>query len=318
MFELYKKRDLSANFSDTTTFFKSFGKHYFKNYLVINGIFLMVLVVLIYFISKVYMELLFSGISNAQNNPNYLMAYFNNNISLIIGSFAITFLLIVILSMLNISFPVIYLKLFEKNNSDNFETKEIINGLKANIGKMIVFFLGSIFIILPLAIIVFGLLFLLCFILIGIPLLFIVGSAFISWVTLSYYEYILKDVGYFTALVNGFGLVKQQFWTIVGTTFLMMMLVQIIQGFITMIPYVLSLIWMFVSTNNLQETGSQTDTFSTMGILLAVIMVFSVLLSYIFNNFILVNQGLIYYGLQEEKENNSTKSQIDLIGTDIE
>jgi len=135
---------------------------------------------------------------------------------------------------------------------------------------------------------------------------------------LSYYEYILKDIGYFTALANGFRLVKQQFWTIVGTTFLMMMLTQIIQGFITMIPYVLSLIWMFVSTKNLQETGSQTDTFSTMGILLAVIMVFSVLLSYIFNNFILVNQGLIYYGLQEEKENNSTKSQIDLIGTDIE
>jgi len=318
MFELYKKRDLSANFSDTTTFFKSFGKHYFKNYLVINGIFLMVLVVLIYFISKVYMELLFSGISNAQNNPNYLMAYFNNNISLIIGSFAITFLLIVILSMLNISFPVIYLKLFEKNNSDNFETQEIINGLKANIGKMIVFFLGSLFIILPLAIIIFGLLFLLCFILIGIPLIIIVGSAFMSWITLSYYEYILKDIGYFTALANGFRLVKQQFWTIVGTTFLMMMLTQIIQGFITMIPYVLSLIWMFVSTKNLQETGSQTDTFSTMGILLAVIMVFSVLLSYIFNNFILVNQGLIYYGLQEEKENNSTKSQIDLIGTDIE
>ena len=318
MFELYKKRDLSANFSDTTSFFKSFGKHYFKNYLVINGIFLMVLVVLIYFISKVYMELLFSGISNAQNNPNYLMAYFNNNISLIIGSFAITFLLIVILSMLNISFPVIYLRLLEKTNSDNFSIQEIMNGLKANIGKMIVFFLGSIFIILPLAIIIFGLLFLLCFILIGIPLLFIAGPAFISWITLSYYEYILKDVGYFKSLANGFGLVKQQFWTTVGTTFLMLMLVQIIQGFITMIPYVISMIWMFVSTKNLQETGSQTDTFSTMGILLAVIMVFSVLLSYIFNNFILVNQGLIYYSLQEEKENNSTKSQIDLIGTNIE
>jgi hypothetical protein len=318
MFELYKKRDLSANFSDTTTFFKSFGKHYFKNYLVINGIFLMVLVVLIYFISKVYMELLFSGISNSQNNPNYLMAYFNNNISLIIGSFAITFLLIVILSMLNISFPVIYLRLLEKTNSDNFSIQEIMNGLKANIGKMIVFFLGSIFIILPIAIIIFGLLFLLCFILIGIPLLFIAGPAFISWITLSYYEYILKDVGYFKSLANGFGLVKQQFWTTVGTTFLMLMLVQIIQGFITMIPYVISMIWMFVSTKNLQESGSQTDTFSTMGILLAVIMVFSVLLSYIFNNFILVNQGLIYYGLQEEKENNSTKSQIDLIGTDIE
>lgn len=318
MFELYKKRDLSANFSDTTAFFKTFGKHYFKNYLVINGIFLMILVVLIYFISKVYMEVLFSGISNAQNNPNYLMDYFNNNMVLIAGGFLITFLLIVILSMLNISYPVIYLGLVEKNNSNNFQIQEIISGLKSNIGKMIIFLLGSIFVIMPLAAIVFGLLFLLCFILIGIPLIIIVGSAFMSWITLSYYEYILKDVGYFRALANGFSMVKQQFWTIVGTTFLMMMLVQIIQGFITMIPYVLSLIWMFVSTNNLQETGSQTDTFSTMGILLAVIMVFSVLLSYIFNNFILVNQGLIYYGLQEEKENNSTKSQIDLIGSDFE
>lgn len=318
MFELYKKRDLSANFSDTTTFFKTFGKHYFKNYFIINGIFLMVLVVLIYFISKVYMEVLFSGMSNMRNNPNYLMDYFNNNMALIAGGFIITFLFIVILSMLNISFPVIYLKLLEKTNGNAFSTQEIMSGLKANIGKMIVFVLGSLFIIMPLAFIVFGLLAFLCLILIGIPLLFIVGSAFIAWITLSYYEYILKDVGYFTALSNGFGLVKQQFWTIVGTTFLMLMLVQIIQAFITMIPYVLSLIWMFVSTQNLQEPASRTDTFSTMGILMAVIMVFSVLLSYIFNNFILVNQGLIYYGLQEEKENNSTKSQIDLIGTDIE
>jgi hypothetical protein len=312
MFELYKKRDLSANFSDTTTFFKSFGKHYFKNYFVINGIFLMVLVVLIYFISKIYMEVLFSGITNMQKNPNYLMAYFNNNIPFTIAGFAITFLLIVILSMLNISFPVIYLKLFEKNNNNNFETQEIINGLKANVGKMIVFFLGCLFIIMPLAFIVLGLLFLLCFILIGIPLLIIVGFAFMSWITLSYYEYILKDVGYFRALANGFHLLKQQFWTIVGTTFLM------IQGFITMIPYVLSMIWMFVSTKNIQEPASRSDTFSTMGILMAVIMVLSVLLSYVFNNFILINQGLIYYSLQEEKENNSTKSQIDLIGTDLE
>jgi hypothetical protein len=318
MFELYKKRDLSANFSDTIAFFKTFGKHYFKNYFVINGIFLMVLVVLIYLISKVYMELIFSGIVNNQNNSNYLMAYFDNNMVLIAVGFIITFLFIVILSMLNISFPVIYFKLFEKTNGDTFSTQEIISGLKSTIGKMIVFLLGSIFILLPLAIIVFGILVVLCMILIGIPLLFIVGPAFISWISLSYYEYVLKDVGYFTALSNGFNLVKQQFWTTVGTTFLMMILIQIIQGFITMIPYVISMIWMFTSTKNLQETNSQTETLSTMGILIAVIMVFSVLLSYIFNNFILVNQGLIYFGLQEENENHTTKSQIDLIGTDIE
>lgn len=318
MFELYKKRDLSANFSDTTTFFKTFGKHYFKNYFIINGVFLMLLVVLIYFFAKVYMEVIFSGISNPQNSPNFMMAYFNDNLPLIVGGFIVALFLIIILSMLSISFPVVYFKLLERTNDDSFSTKEIISGLRHNIGKMISFFFGSIFILFPIAIIVFGLLVLLCFILIGIPLLFIVGPAFLSWITLSYYDYTLKDVGYFTALKNGFILVKQQFWIVVGTTFLMLMLVQIVQGIITVIPYVISMIWMFTSTQNLHESGPQTNAFSTLGILFSVIFVLSVLLSYFFNNFFVVNQGLIYYGLQEEKENNSTKSQIDLIGTDIE
>ena len=318
MFELYKKRDLSANFSDTSTFFKSFGKHYFKNYFIINGIFLMVLVVLIYFISKIYIEAFFSGISNIQNNPNYMMGYFNNNLSLIISGFIITFLLIVILSMLNISYPVVYLKLFEKNSNTAFSLQEIMSGLKQNIGKMMVFLMGIILVIMPLAMLVFGVLAFLCLILIGIPLIVIVGSAFMSWITLSYYEYITQNVGFFTALSNGFQMVKKQFWTIVGTTFLMMLLIQTIQGFITMIPYVLSMLWMFVSKDSLQNASGQANTFSTMGIILAMIMVFSVLLSYFFNNFILISQGLIYYSAQEENENNATKTQIDLIGTDFE
>lgn len=318
MFELYKKRDLSANFNDTTAFFKTFGKHYFKNYFTINGMFLMILVVLIYFISKIYMEAMFSNLTNLNRNSNFIFDLFYNNIPLIIGGFTFTLLLIVILTMLNVSFPIIYLKLFEKTKNNGFSTQEIITGLKENSGKMIVFFLGSLFVIMPLTFLVFGVLFLLCFILIGIPLLIIFATAFISWITLSYYEYILKDVGFFTALSNGYKMVKQQFWTIVGTTFLMMLLIQTVQGFISMVPYVLSMIWMFVSKDSLQNIGSQTDTFSTMGIVLAVIMVFSVLLSYIFNNFILISQGLIYYSAQEENENSSTKSQIDLIGTDFE
>ncbi len=97
----------------------------------------------------------------------------------------------------------------------------------------------------------------------------------------------------------------------------MFLLVQTIQGFLTLIPYLLGVVGMFVSTST-SGWNTQTDKYSTMGVLFAVIMVFSILLNYVFNNFIIINQGLIYYSLQEEKENNSTKSQIDLIGTDLE
>lgn len=315
MFELYKERDLSANLSDTITFFKSFGKHFFKNFFIINGIFLMILMVLIYFISKIYMEVLFSGANNLNNNPNYFSNYISENITLVVGGFITAIIVIAILSMLNITFPIVYLKLFEKENNTNFSTQDISKELRKNVGKMFVFLLGITCIIMPLAFIVFGILVLLCFILIGFPLLIILGIAFFSWVMLSYHDYILNDVGFFKALSNGYYLLRLKFWTIVGTTFLMMMLIQIIQGIITIIPYLFTIGSMFVTT---QDVNSQTDNYSTLGIIMAVIMVLSVLISYIFNNFIVINQGLIYYSLHEDTENFTTNNQIDLIGTDLE
>ncbi|WP_281240352.1 hypothetical protein [Flavobacterium praedii] len=315
MFELYKERDLSANISDTVTFFKSFGKHFFKNFFIINGIFLMILMVLIYFISKIYMEVLFSGANNLNNNPNYFSNYISENITLVVGGFITAIIVIAILSMLNITFPIVYLKLFEKENNTNFSTPDITKELKKNIGKMFVFLLGITCIIMPLAFIVFGILVVLCFILIGFPLFIIIGIAFFSWVMLSYHDYILNDVGFFKALSNGYYLLKLKFWTIVGTTFLMLMLIQIIQGIITIIPYLFTIGSMLVST---QDGSSQTDNYSTFGIVMAVIMVLSVLISYIFNNFIVINQGLIYYSLHEDTENFTTNNQIDLIGTEIE
>jgi hypothetical protein len=317
MFDLYKKRDFSAYFSDTIAFFRSFGKHYFKNYFTINGIFLLILVVLIYFISKIYMETIFSSIGNQNGNADYLLSYFNENAFLIIGVFLFFVLLLVLLSLLNITYPIVYLQLIEKTGGAKFSINEIITGIKENIGRLFLFFIGSIFVITPILILLFGILVLLCFIIIGIPLFFIAIPSVISWLSLSYYEFIIKKVSFFTALGNGFQLVKQDFWTTIGTTFLMAMLLQIIQGFITMIPYVIGVAYMLVSTQNTNNENNNLQN-SGVSVLFAAIMVLSILMSYFFNNFQLVNQGLIYYSLREQNENNSTKSQIDLIGTEIE
>ena len=316
MFTLFKKRDFSANFSDTITFFKSFGKNYFKNYFTINGIFLLILVVLIYFISKIYMQVIFSSIGNPNKTPDFLINYFNNNVFLIVGVGIFFVLLTIFLSLINITYPIIYLQLIEKKGDNNFTLNEIITAIKENIGRLLLFFLGLIFIITPLIIVAFVILILMCFILIGIPLILIFFPTIMSWISLSYYEFIVKKVGFFDSLKNGFSLVKQQFWTTIGTTFLMIVLVQIIQGFITMIPYIIGIVAMLVSTKDPEI--SQNDKLSGMSVFMAIIMVFSVLMSYIFNNFLIINQGLIYYSLREENENVTTKSDIDLIGTESE
>ncbi len=315
MFQLYKKRNFSDFISDTITFFKIYGKHFFKNYLLINGGFLLVLCFLMYFIFKVYFEVVFSSIGTT--NSDYFSQYFNSNSILFIGTLILFFLLIIIISMLNFAYPVLYLQFISKNPEANFTIKDITTALTKNTGRLLVFILGLVFIIFPLLMLLFTLLFLMIFIIIGLPLLLIAMPAVLAWINLSFYDYLTEKTGFFRAFKNGFLLLKQQFWTIVGTTFVMLMLIQIVQGIITMVPYFIGIIYFF-SSGQTNMSDPESEGLATMGIFAAVIMILAVLLSYFFNNLVLINQGLIYYSLREENESTSLISNIDLIGADNE
>ena len=317
MFELYKQRNFSENISDTIKFFKSFGKHYFKNYFIINGVLLMILMVMVYFISKVYLEFIMSMTQTQNPNPDFFSNYFSENIGIFIGVFVLFLFITILLSVVNIAYPIIYLDLIDKKNGNNFTHSDIIKELKNNFSRIFVFILGLIFIVTPLLLIAFAISIALCFILIGIPILFILIFATTSFVALSFQEYMVKKIGFFESLGVGYNLVKQNFWTTVGTTFVMAFLIQTIQGIITMVPYIIGMILIFTSSQNVAE-NDPTQAMGTFSILFTVIMVASILLSYIFNNFQMITQGLIYYSLREENEENNSKSQIDLIGTDSE
>jgi hypothetical protein len=320
MFELFKKRNFSEYISDTITFFKTFGKHYFKNYFIINGIFLMILVVLLYFVSKVYMEFIFSLSSpnNGVNKGSYIVDYFNNNTILFITTVILFLLLTIFISMISYAYPVIYLQYIEKTNATEFTSNDIIKALKENISRLIIFFLGLLFIITPLMIVVITINVLLIFIIIGLPLFFIVIPGFMSWIALSFYEFMSKKIGFFEALGNGFKLMRLRFWDTIGTTLVMAFLIQIIQGIITLIPYIIGIVILFTTGQSMPDSGAQAGDFSGFTILFSIIMVVSIILSYTFQNFQFINQGLIYYSLREDSENNTSKSQIDLIGTDSE
>ena len=79
MFQLFKERNFSDYINDTFLFFKVQGKHFFKSYFTINGPFLLIAVVLIYFFTKIYMDFVFSMISGgAVVEENYFGNYFLN------------------------------------------------------------------------------------------------------------------------------------------------------------------------------------------------------------------------------------------------
>ncbi|WP_442787647.1 hypothetical protein [Flavobacterium suncheonense] len=316
MFQLYKKRNFSEFVGDTFAFFKTYGKHYYRNYFIINGGFLLVLLVLMYFLGKIFYEGIFSNLSGGVNygTDNSADVFINENLPIIIGLGIFAAIAALFLSILSYAYPVAYLKLIEKKT--DFTTEEIITVIKSKVGKIIVFFLASIFIMFPIMAIVMGLSFLLVFIIIGIPLLFIVIPALMCWFSLAFYDYISTDKGYFDALGGGFSLLKQKFWPCVGSTAVMYMIMQIVVGFVSMIPYLIGIFSMFTTLENPENAGNlNNEGYSFFLIMMGVTMVLSLLLNFIFQNFLLINQGIMYYSIREENENNTSKSEIDLIGT---
>lgn len=316
MFQLYKKRNFNDYISDNISFFKIYGKNYFSNFIKINGIFIIILVFTLYFLSKFYMEIIMKSM-NTGESPSVINDYFQNNAPLFFSVLAIFIILTLFLSIVNYTFPIIYLELLNQNNEKEISAKSIIKALKEQTFKMIKFTLGIIFIIMPLGFIFFGILILLCFIIIGIPLLFIMLPAFMSWISISYHEYIVDDCTFFESLNNALTTVRSQFWPIIGSTLTTIFLVQTIQGFITVIPYIITVVWMMFSLENI-ENNPKNDLFSIISIIFTVIIILSFLLSIIFQNFIFIQQSLIFYSHKEMNEAHNVTSQIDLIGTDFE
>ncbi len=314
MFELYKKRSFGDYINDSFKFFKIYGKHYFKNYFTINGSFLLLLMVLMYFFFKIYLEFIFTTFNGNQFNPeNQFASMIQNNIGLIITAGIFGFLLILTFTILQFTFPVIYLDLVDKNKGQNFTTKDIVSKLKKQILRILIFVLGSIFIIFPVLIIVFTLNILLCFILIGFPLFLVTIPAIASWISISYYHYISGD-GFFLALQNGFYDLTKQFYAIVFSTLIVYILLYIINLIFTMIPYMIGIASIYTSS----QTDFSNDRFSTFSIMMIITLMISMLAGFIMNNLLLVQQGLVFYSQRENNDSISTQSEIELIGTPSE
>ncbi|MES2810951.1 MAG: hypothetical protein V4670_00640 [Bacteroidota bacterium] len=317
MFQLYKDRSFGDYISDTIDFFKKFGKHYFKNYFIVNGIFLMILVVLMYFFSKVYMEFLQSTIITRGQSANYLAEYFNNNLPVFIISFFVIIMLILVISMINYALPSLYVELYESKGL-NFEAKDLIASLKRNFGRILIFFIASFFVIIPIFFIVLIINVFLCFIIIGIPLFFITLPALMVWVSLSFNDYLLGKSSYFNSLGNGFSMLKNNFWPAVGASLIMFIIIYILQTMLTMIPYMFGVASIFTSGQNFNDPTNAGEAFGTVSIVIIIMMVFSTLFGYIFQNFLSIQQVLVYYSQLEGSYQNSENNEIELIGSDSE
>jgi len=311
MFQLYKPRNFNSIINDTFTFFKISGKNYFKNYFIINGGLLLILVVTGFIIGKVFLENVMSG-SAASSSPEMMGQYFSENFGLMIGLGSVSFLLLLVVTIINYIYPVVYLKLQDTNELPN--SKQIWTAAKSKIGKAIIFGLLSLISFFPIAILVGLFSFLMVIIIIGIPVAIILLAAYTCWVLLTFYDYITSDNSYFTSMGIAWQMLFKNFWAHMGSTAIFYAILYIFQLVFVFLSFIIQSLTGLVST----QTGAAADVMETMSVTMIIAFVIQTIIGFVIGNFIMINQGMIYYSCIEQNENKSLQSEIDLIGTDVE
>lgn len=302
-FQLYKKRDFSAYIGDTIQFFKQFWKNYFQNYAVINGVLLLVFVSL-YF-------LLFKDLFSNMYDPNAIKTWMSYNNS---GSFVLSVIVLMIIaivfSVFTTAFPMVYFNLLNTTGRDAFTASEMLNGIKAYAGRMILFGIISFFVMIPIVFIFFAFGVALSFLIIGIPILFLGLPTVLIWSMQSLYVYLEEETGYFQALSKGWKITFQKYWHLVGSTIAVYFCITILSSVFSMVPA-------FMMMGSIITSGG-TPKPQTMTPLMMAFYLVGLIVTFICYNFIYVQQGLIYYSAQENTEHYQAYSDIDNIGKDEE
>ena len=276
--QLLQQRNFSDFFSDTFNFIKENGKHFFTNYFIINGIFLLLQLVKNYYVGQgVLLPAIFE------------MLYF---------------LLVIIFGILNWTFVTIYLILYNERSLE-FDYKDILNYYQENVGKIIVFILMTIVISIP-AIIVFYIALLLSFITIVGP--FIIYAAFILWFSLAFYEYLYTNKGIIDCYGYSWTLFAKKFWATTGSTALMLVIILIIYGVAFSFTGIFSNFLEMNSNDPLSGIMAFQRAISAPTTL--VVMTFLSILMVLLQ----ISQGIIYFSQKELLENIATNDEIDQIG----
>ena len=310
--QLYKSRGFGEYFQDTFAFLKHNGKHLFKLFFIINGVFLLILMVMGYFFSKFYTDVFFGGIMYA--NPNALDEYMNQNSGLIILLFFVFLIVGLIAAVISYSFVPIYLKLYSEHDGKNFTATDLIKTYKANIGKILIFLVCGILMGILAGIIAGLTIFVLAITIIGFLLIPVVIGAVSLFYQGTLIEYLQNKRGIWDSFGYAWKLMSSKFWAAVGCVGLFYLMAYIVQNIIAIIPYIFGVLSMVTEI----ESGVNPDP-NDIGKMATIIMLAIFFLTFLvstFLNLILqLNQGIVFYSLKEDHENVNTKSDIDLIGS---
>ncbi|CDN75493.1 hypothetical protein [Elizabethkingia anophelis] len=312
MMQFYKKRDFGALVSDTLNFFKLYGKNYFKNYLTLNGgIIILLVVVIVIGFGDFFMQ----AFGSNTNGEAYLFQdYFQQNQGLLIGASVLSIILIILLSLISYSFPVLYMKRLAETGNSKVTMNEMIEDMKKNLKKFFIFFIGSVFILTPLFIFAFIISSFLMIILIGFLLILACIPVMVNIINFTLFNMYNTNDGFFSSIGKAFRIqFSKDFWKYIGSTFIIYLLINVVTTIFAFIPMMFLYGYILTTVSTTPDAiGSDSSFFM---ILMAIVYAVSIACTIVLNNLIYVNAGFMYYDSRTDLHRNVTFSEIDTIGS---
>lgn len=317
MMQFYKKRDFGTFITDSFTFFKLYGKNYFKNFLLLNGLLLILMLVVIVFGYKEFLGVFFG--SNMAGQSYYFEQFLNDNVGMLIITGILLFVLSSALMIVNFLFPVFYMKRVAEGQT-NIKADDILSDFKANGKKVAVAYFGLTFLVLPVAFVIFGISYILIFFVIGLVIMLFVVPNLFNIILFFCFDYFNGKKGFFESLSYAIrsqfsyknGRENSPYWKYWGSTIIMMVLFYIVSIFFSSIPMILFI--MKLSTTAPDAQFEQNPFAGSFGILFFVMYGISSIISTLLMNVLYVNSGLIYYDSRTDLHQKMELAEIDTIG----
>ncbi len=315
--QFYKKRDFGAFITDSFTFFKLYGKNYFKNYILLNGLLLILMVAIFIFGYRELIMQIFG--SNMSGESYYFESYFEDNIGMFVVIGLITFLLFLLMMIVNYLFPVFYLKRLAEGET-KIRTDDILGDFKRNAGKIGKLCLGIVFIVTPLSLILMGISYVLIVIVVGIFLIVLVYPALFNVITFLMYDYFNSKRGFFEGLSYSIraqfsytnGREKSPFWKYWGSTVVISIILYVITTIFTVIPMIFFILK--ITTTAPDANFEQNPFAGSLGVMMFVMYGISLLVSFFLSNMLYVNSGLMYYDSRRDFHQKVELEEIETIG----
>lgn len=315
MMQFYKKRDFGELIGDTLGFLKRYGKNYFKNYLLINGLLLVMMLVLVTVGYREFFMQLFGG--NLGGESFYFESYFQENMGVLITVTVLCFILFCAVALINYAYPIFYMKRLSETGNANIKVSDILSDLKQHSGRILKLFLGLMFVVTPLSLVLVGFSYVLILVLIGIFVLLLVIPALVNAINFLMFDYFHTSKGFFASLSYALraqfsypdGNHKSPFWKYWGSVVVLYMIINIVSSIFTIIPMVIGFSGVY-----LYEGDAETSSEPVMFTILLVCYAFALLFSIIMSNLIYINAGLMYYDNRTDLHRKENLQEIDTIG----